>query len=120
MIPRRREHERSRHVIDPRAGGGGRRDERSVDDERRRSLHQEGRPDFVAAKLAVLSEREREVLDLILAGKQTRQISDELCVSIKTVEFHRSRIREKLGVSSLAELFHLCLDSGSAARGSAP
>lgn len=91
-----------------------------IDDERRRSLKQKRRPDFVAAKLEALSEREREVLDLILAGKQTRQISDELCVSIKTIEFHRSRIREKLGVSSLAELFHLCLDSGSAARGSAP
>jgi len=58
-------------------------------------------------RLEGLSAREREVLNGVLAGKQTRQISDELYISIKTVEFHRARIREKLGVASLAELFRL-------------
>ena len=58
-------------------------------------------------RVEALSAREREVLNGVLAGKQTRQISDELCISIKTVEFHRARIREKLGVASLAELFRL-------------
>lgn len=62
-----------------------------------------------AARLALLSEREREVLDRVLAGKQTRVIAEELCISVKTVEFHRARIREKLGVASLAELFQLFL-----------
>ncbi|HTP96916.1 MAG TPA: response regulator [Burkholderiales bacterium] len=57
--------------------------------------------------IETLSEREREVLDLILAGKQTRAIADDLFISQKTVEFHRGRIHEKLGVSSLAELFSL-------------
>lgn len=65
--------------------------------------------DDLATRLATLSEREREVLDQVLAGKQTRQISEGLCISIKTVEFHRARIREKLGVTSLAELFNLFL-----------
>jgi two-component system, LuxR family, response regulator FixJ len=59
-----------------------------------------------------LSRREREVLDLILAGRQTRAIADALFISVKTVEFHRSRIHAKLGVSSLAGLFNLCLGSG--------
>lgn len=56
-----------------------------------------------------LTRREREVLDLILAGRQTRAISEALFISIKTVEFHRSRIHAKLKVSSMAELFRLFL-----------
>jgi FixJ family two-component response regulator len=62
-----------------------------------------------AERLALLSEREREVLNLILQGKQTRIIATELHISVKTVEFHRSRIREKLGITSLAELFRFFL-----------
>lgn len=61
----------------------------------------------LATPLAALSQRERQVLDRILETKRTRQIAEELCISVKTVEFHRARIREKLGVSSLAELFAL-------------
>lgn len=65
-------------------------------------------------RLKALSAREREVLNGVLAGKQTRQISDELCISMRTVEFHRARIREKLGVTSLPELFRLFIpDSDS-------
>ncbi|HEV2609988.1 MAG TPA: response regulator [Noviherbaspirillum sp.] len=60
-------------------------------------------------RLADLTEREREILDLVLEGRQTKAIAESLGVTIKTVEFHRSRIREKLGVSSLAELFRLFL-----------
>lgn len=60
-----------------------------------------------APRLETLSAREREVLHAVLEGKRTRQISEELCISVKTVEFHRARIREKLGVASMAELFRL-------------
>lgn len=63
--------------------------------------------DDLASRVAALSQREREVLDRILETKRTRQIAEELCISIKTVEFHRARIREKLGVTSLAGLFKL-------------
>lgn len=66
-------------------------------------------PTQAADRLALLSDREREVLDLILQGKQTRVIAADLFISVKTVEFHRARIREKLGVGSLAELFKLFL-----------
>ena len=56
-----------------------------------------------------LSEREREVLDRVLEGKPSRQIAEELFISVKTVEFHRARIMSKLGVRSAAELFRVCL-----------
>lgn len=73
-------------------------------------------PDDLANRLASLSQREREVLDRVLDTKSTRQISEELCISVKTVEFHRARIREKLGVTSLAGLFGLFSTSARLTR----
>ncbi len=67
-----------------------------------------------AERLALLSDREREVLDLVLAGKPNRQIAAELFISMKTVEFHRARIMQKLEVHSAAELFRLCLGASAA------
>ena len=83
-----------------------------LDDDRRRlaNRHDEISEDL-ATRLAALSEREREVLDRILEGKPTRQISDDLHISVKTVEFHRARIREKLGVATQAQLFSLFIAS---------
>jgi len=66
--------------------------------------------------LETLSRREREVLDLILAGQQSRAIAEALFVTVKTIEFHRSRIYAKLDVSSMAELFRLCFARGAANR----
>lgn len=60
-----------------------------------------------ASPRELLTERELEVLDLLLAGKSSRAMAAELGISMKTVEFHRANIREKLGVTSLAELFRL-------------
>ncbi len=62
-----------------------------------------------AERLALLTGREREVLDLVLIGKPSRQIAAELFISVKTVEFHRARIMQKLNVRSAAELFRTCL-----------
>jgi two-component system response regulator DctR len=59
----------------------------------------------------VLSARQRAVLDRVLEGKPNRQIAEELSISLKTVEFHRARIMQKLGVRSAAELFRRCLGS---------
>jgi FixJ family two-component response regulator len=61
------------------------------------------------ARLELLSDREREVLDLVLAGKPSRQIAVDLFISVKTVDFHRARIMHKLEVRSVAELFRLCM-----------
>lgn len=66
-----------------------------------------GRP--VREKLAELSEREREVLECVLEGQPSRQIAEKLFISVKTVDFHRGRIMQKLGVRSAAELFRYCL-----------
>lgn len=63
----------------------------------------------VGPRLKTLSDREREVLQRVIDGKKSREIAQELSISIKTIEFHRSNIREKLGVSSLQELFRLVL-----------
>ena len=57
-----------------------------------------------ARRLAQLTQREREVLDLIILGKLNKQIADVLGISIKTVEVHRARVMEKMGAHSLAEL----------------
>ncbi len=61
------------------------------------------------AALELLTAREREVLDHVLAGRITRDIAGELGIAVKTVEFHRARIKAKLGVRSTAELFRVCL-----------
>lgn len=58
----------------------------------------------VSRRLADLTQREYEVLKLILAGKLNKQIADVLGISIKTVEVHRARVMEKMEVRSLAEL----------------
>jgi FixJ family two-component response regulator len=60
-------------------------------------------------RLMGLSQRERDVLACVLEGKPSRQIAAELFISVKTVDFHRARIMQKLGVRSAAELFRFCL-----------
>ena len=79
-----------------------------VDDERRRQgrRHEEISQDL-AGRLATLSDREREVLNRILDAEPTRKIAGALHISVKTVEFNRARIREKLGVATQAQLFSL-------------
>ena len=65
----------------------------------------------VAQRLDSLTQREREVLGLIVGGKLNKQIANDLGISIKTVEVHRSRVMEKMGASSVAELVQLALKS---------
>lgn len=56
------------------------------------------------ARLASLSEREREVMGRVAAGKLNKVIADELHIAVRTVEVHRARVFAKLGVRSAAEL----------------
>jgi len=58
----------------------------------------------ICERLAQLTQREREVLDLVVAGRMNREIAEKLEISIKTVEAHRAKLMEKLEVDSLAEL----------------
>jgi len=75
--------------------------------QRKRKSAQEGTALNRNGLLEELTEREQQVLRLLLDGKSSRYMAEELKVSVKTIEFHRAKIREKLGVTSLAELFRL-------------
>jgi FixJ family two-component response regulator len=59
--------------------------------------------------LSKLTDRERQVLERIVAGRLNKQIADDLSISIKTVEAHRANIMEKLNVNTVADLLRLAL-----------
>ena len=59
--------------------------------------------------LALLTERERQVLDLIVAGKANKVIAHELSISPRTVEIHRARVMEKMQAGNLADLVRKAL-----------
>lgn len=61
----------------------------------------------IEARLATLTQREREVMELILEGKYNKVIADDLSISMRTVEAHRSRIFDKMDVRSAVELAQL-------------
>jgi two-component system response regulator DctR len=65
---------------------------------------QAGATAAVQARLAGLSAREREVLDLILDGKMNKVIADKLGISMRTVEVHRAHIFDKMNVKTAVEL----------------
>jgi FixJ family two-component response regulator len=60
-------------------------------------------------KLQRLTNREKQVLDCIVAGRLNKQIADDLSISIKTVEAHRANVMDKLGVSNVADLLKIAL-----------
>lgn len=68
------------------------------------------------AKFALLSPREVQVLQGIVAGKQNKVISAELIISLKTVEAHRASVMKKMGVKSVPELVKLVLTNGDVAQ----
>lgn len=61
----------------------------------------------VQARLATLSAREREVLELILEGNMNKVIADKLGISMRTVEVHRAHIFDKMNVKTAVELARL-------------
>lgn len=63
--------------------------------------------ELLQSRLQALSSREREVLDLILAGKMNKVIADELGISMRTVEVHRAHIFDKMNVKTAVELARL-------------
>jgi two-component system response regulator FixJ len=67
-------------------------------------------------RIATLSPRERDVLDGLMAGRPNKLIAYELGISVRTVEVHRARMMERLGVRQLAEAIRL----GVMARLNAP
>lgn len=61
-------------------------------------------------RLDLLTGREREVLGMVIDGKASKVIARELNISVKTVDVHRTKIKEKMGVSSIALLVREVLD----------
>jgi two-component system, LuxR family, response regulator FixJ len=75
----------------------------------------------IARRLASLTPREREVLDKLVAGQPNKTIAYDLGSSPRTVEVHRARVMEKMGVRSLAELVRMTIAvERSAPPGKAP
>ncbi len=60
-------------------------------------------------RLRTLTPREREVFELVIQGQQYRQIAAALGISPRTVEVHRARLMEKLGVRNISELVRMSL-----------
>ena len=61
---------------------------------------------------ARLTDREREVFQLLVEGRTNAQVADVLCISAKTVDNHRTHLMEKLGVHSTVELLRFAARSG--------
>jgi two-component system response regulator FixJ len=72
------------------------------------------------ARLATLTPRETEVLQLLVQGLPNKTIAYDLGASPRTVEVHRARIMEKMGVRSLAELVRLTIAVGAATPAAKP
>lgn len=64
-------------------------------------------PEIVQARLDRLTRREREVLDHLILGRTNKEIASLLGISQRTVEIHRSRVREKMEARNLADLIQL-------------
>lgn len=63
-------------------------------------------------RLDALTSREREVMSQVIAGRMNKQIADDLCIALRTVKLHRSRMMSKMRVRSVAQLVSLCDDAG--------
>ncbi len=57
-----------------------------------------------SSSFEVLSEREREVLEFIAKGYSNKEIGEQLVISVKTVESHKSNLMEKLGLKTKPDL----------------
>ena len=63
--------------------------------------------DFLQSRLGDLTDREREVMRLVVEGLPNKLIADQLDISVRTVEVHRSRVFDKMEVKSAVELANL-------------
>lgn len=66
------------------------------------------------SKISALSEREREIVQLVCEGLTNKQIGEKLFVSHKTVDNHRTNIMRKLEVRNVVELIRFCIRTGIA------
>jgi len=79
----------------------------------RQSREVRARREEARRRLASLSAREREVLELVAAGKANKEVAAALGLSPKTVEVHRAHVMSKMAVDSLAELIRVAILAGA-------
>jgi FixJ family two-component response regulator len=77
------------------------------DKETRESLKEHSR---IRARIASLTPREKEVLDLLTTGKANKSMAQDLGLSQRTVEIHRAHVMEKMGAKSVAQLVRMVMD----------
>lgn len=73
--------------------------------------------DSTQSALQSLSDREREVFELIAQGHTNQAVADKLFLSVKTVESYRARLMEKLHLQSRADLMRLAIETGILKQG---
>ena len=71
--------------------------------------------DEVKSRLRTLSPREKEILDLIVIGKSSREIAEQLSISVATVNNHRSQIKSKMNARTVAHLLAMLNSLGNVA-----
>ena len=76
--------------------------------------------EVTSARIAQLSTREREVLEGLLGGGTNKTISKTMGISPRTVEIHRARLMDRLGVKTLSELVTMALAAGLHSSGDVP
>lgn len=81
---------------------------------RLRNMHRTGVDRNITARLTALTIREKEVLDLVVEGKTTKEIARILEISPRTVDIHRAHVMEKTRADNLADLVRMVLSARSA------
>jgi DNA-binding NarL/FixJ family response regulator len=71
-----------------------------------------GKGEKAVSPYELLTQRQREVLQLIAEGRSTKQIAQRLGISVKTVETHRSELMERLGIHGIAGLVRYAIRAG--------
>ena len=75
------------------------------------ALAQMGESSSFQARLTSLTEREKAVMRLVVNGLPNKLVADQLDISVRTVEVHRARVFDKMGVKSAVELANLMRDT---------
>jgi two-component system, LuxR family, response regulator FixJ len=83
---------------------------RNALDHDRRNRDLLNRHEAIRHRLASLTPREREVLELIVRGLQSKVMAAEMHLSTRTVELHRARVMDKMGANSIAQLVRMFMD----------
>lgn len=75
--------------------------------------------DAIKDRIFSLTPREREVLDLVVRGRPNKTMAQEMGLSQRTIELHRSRVMEKMGANSVAQLVRMLMDFERSRNGAA-